>query len=271
MLALTSSVWGQGMGADLPVVDEAASIADKLGVSVPTDIPFKDTDGNTVTFADLMTGDRPIILNLGYFSCPGTCDAVTNTTLNALRLADMLPGAEVDVWTVSISPDEGLELAADKKANYLDRLELSQSARDEVSAHWRFLTSRDEGAARTVAEAVGWRYKWNEISGQYDHSNAIVVLSPDGVVTRYLSALTLNGRNLRPALVEAADGKIGSFIEQLYVSCLTWNAEAQGYSAAMFTMKVGGVLTLLLLGGMMLSLFLRETRRNPDQKAVAPV
>jgi protein SCO1/2 len=272
LLALASvsaaPIAAQGMGANIPVVDDAASMADKLGTQIPAELAFTDSLGFDHVLGDLL-GDRPVVLNLGYFSCPGVCQEVTNRLVETMAAADLRPGRDLDVWTISIDPREGVEMARGKKLNYLDLLGYEGEERDQVAKHWWFLTTGVEGRAAQLASTVGWRYRWNDQTSVFDHPPVIVLVSPTGKVTRYLDLRKISSTTLRRAVVEASNGQVGSFLERVYVSCLTWDPKSQSYSFAMLMMSIGGAVTLLALAGMILYL-VKEQLRAKDGALPVP-
>lgn len=260
----------QGYAGGAPFVDEAATMEDRLGTALPTDPVFRDSKGVERRLGDLLAAsDRPVIVNLGYFGCPGICSTVLNTLVRAVEGADLLPGREIDVWTISIDPREGAEMARGKKQSYLDVLARDDaSIADTASAGWHFLTSREDGVASEFAHALGWRYRWNPTTSVYDHPPTIVLVSPNGIVTRYLDIEAIEPVTLRRAVIEASDGKVGTFFERIYVSCLTWDPESQAYGLAMFMMQAGGLVTLVALAGMIW--FLLSDHRRKEKTVPAP-
>ena len=158
-LAVAVAFCAQGASAQhsptsLRVVDEAATMADRLGDQAAMDAHFVDEQGRSIAFGELFHSGRPVILNPGYFGCPGICNAVLNYFIADLQDSGMLPGKDFDLVTLSIDPDEGPEMARQKQANYLQEF-----GHPEVAEHWRYLTGEEE-QIRKLTESVGWRYRY---------------------------------------------------------------------------------------------------------------
>ncbi len=247
---------GQHSPTSLSAVDEAATMEDRLGNQAALQARFIDENGAEVSFGELFNGERPVILNPGYFGCPGLCGAVLNYFLGTLKDSGMMPGQDFDLVTLSIDPDEGPEMARTKKAAYLEDF-----GHPEVADHWRFLTGTEE-QIQLLTESVGWRFRYVTGNGQYDHPPVVVFLSSRGYVTRYLNALTMSATTLRRAVVEASEGRVGSFLERVLLSCLTFDPTTGAYTVtAMTVMRIGGVVTVLALGFMIYTLRRRERTR----------
>lgn len=238
-----------------PVLDAAALVTDRLGKSAALDVALVDEYGQPFVPAEHRSGARPIVLNLGYFGCPGMCGFVLNTFLERLVESGLKPGRDLDLLTVSVHPSEGTELAADKKRSYVEAF-----GRPEWSVDWHFLTGPGE-ATRRLADSVGWGFRHDLESDVIDHPPVVVILSPAGVVTRYLDARDFDATTLRRAVIEAGGGKVGSFLERVVVTCLTFDPNRGRYEvAAMTIMRIGGGATVVAIGTMILLLWRRERR-----------
>ena len=258
----------QSWNQQKPVVDEYATMQDKLGQRAALETTFTDSTGRVVELTELCTGERPVILNLGYYSCPGMCGIVLNFFVGGLRESGMIPGRDFDLLTVSIDHREQPDLAREKKATYVEAL-----GRPEAAPAWHFLVGAENQIAE-LAGSVGWRYRYSEHTGQYDHPPTIVVLSPTGRVARYLDTAALTGSTLRSAVIEAGEGRVGTFLERILVSCLTFDPNTSTYSlTAMTIMRIGGAVTVLALALMIFVLWRRERykitpstpERTPEQ------
>lgn len=239
-----------------PVVDEYATVEDKLGEAVNLDVTLRDESGQPVVVRELLSGERPVILNLGYFSCPNVCGEVFVNLFDGLENAEIVPGRDVDVLTISIDAREGHELAAAKKQATLELLGVPGAG-----DHWRFLTGDGE-ALHELAWSAGFRYRVVEGTNQIDHPPVVTLLSPEGIVTRYIDGQVMTPVTLRRAVVEAGEGKVGSFLERLFVSCMTYDPSSGAYGvAAMTVMRIGGALTAAALGLMIFVLWRRERHR----------
>jgi protein SCO1/2 len=200
-------------------------IDQRLGAAVPLDLPFKDEAGRRVTLGDCTAG-KPTVLVLAYYRCPMLCTEVLNGLLAALRATPADVGSAFNVVVVSFDPREKPPLAAVKKASYLEGY-----GRPGADAGWHFLTG-DPLAIAALADAVGFRYRYDPDTGQYAHGSGLVVLAPDGTVTRYLLGVRFEPRDLRLALAEASEGKVGSPTDQVLLLCFRYDPATGTYTFA---------------------------------------
>lgn len=240
----------------LPAGLEGVGVTEHLGQQVPLDAVFHDEAGREVRLGDQFDGTRPVILNLMYMGCPMLCGLVSNGLIDALQQIDHTVGSEFAVLSVSIDPTETAVLAAVKRQAYL-----KQYGRPGAEQGWHVLTG-DETNIRRLTEAVGFGFRWNEERQEFAHAAVIVVLMPDGTVSRYLYGVLYDPRTLKLSLVEAADGKTGSTLDKFLLFCFHYDATTGRYGpAAMNLMKVGGLLTVAAIGVLVLGLRRRERRR----------
>jgi protein SCO1/2 len=264
-LAGAGSASAQGIGGGLEVVDANIVVKERFGEQVPPDLQFTDERGATVRLGDFFTGKRPVILNLGYYGCPAMCGALLNGMVDALKEVALEPGQDFEVLSVSFDPSEDAALAAAKKAAYLEAY-----GRPGAADHWRFLTGAGD-QSRRLADAVGFGFVWNEFSKQFDHSACLVFLSPQGKVARYLYGLAFEPRDVKFAVLEAAEGSVGSVMDQLVLSCYAYDPRSRTYNVlAWSVVRAGGIATLVLLGIFVLMMVRRERRRAPMPEVVTP-
>ena len=232
----------------------------KLNSQVPLNLEFVNESGETVRLADYF-GKKPVVLTLVYYECPMLCTLILNGTVRALRAMDFSAGQEFDVVTVSINPRETPELAVEKKRQYLDSYR-----REGAEGGWHFLTGRED-QIRALADAVGYRYAYDPESGQYAHASGIMVLTPQGKVARYFYGVEYSSRDLRLGLIEAADERIGSPVDQVLLLCYHYNPLTGKYSfAIMSVLRVAGVLTIIAIAGLMI-FFIRRERGAASARA----
>lgn len=234
-----------------------AGIEEKLGGQVDRSAVLLDANGDAVTFDEYLDGERPVILNFVYHSCPMLCSMVLEATAKAAGRIDWTPGEEYRIVSVSISDSDTPETAARQKARYVERL-------GKPGAHdgWHFLTGPADQVAR-VAGSVGFGYEKDEESGEYGHGAALILLSPDGVVTRYLYGINYKPFDLRAGLVEAAEGTVGTVVDRLIMFCFQYDpAEGSYVPEAWLAMRVAGGLTILLLGSLIGFMWIRERRKS---------
>jgi protein SCO1/2 len=201
-------------------------------------------------------GTKPVLLVPAYYECPMLCTLVLNGVVSALRALPFDAGKEFTVVTFSINPRETSALATAKKEKYLEAYR-----RQGAETGWHFLTG-DEDAIARLTRAIGFRYAWDAAQQQYAHASGIVVLTPRGTLARYFYGVDYAPRDLRLALVEAAEERIGSVVDQLLLFCFHYDPATGSYSRiALGAVRVGGGLTLLaLVGG--IAFLLRRDRRG---------
>ncbi|GBC83575.1 hypothetical protein HRbin10_02725 [bacterium HR10] len=249
--------WAQGVPSGQPApILQRVGIDQKLNAQVPLDLVFRDESGRAVALREYF-GERPVILSLVYYECPMLCTLILNGLLRSLRALSFTAGREFIVLTVSFDPREGPELAAAKKRAYV-----RSYGRSEAERGWHFLTG-EETAIRRLTEAVGFRYAFDAETGQFAHASGIMVLTPQGRVARYFYGIEYAPRDLRLGLVEAAQGKIGSPVDQLLLYCYHYDPKTGRYSMLiMNVLRLAGAATVLALGSFMLVMFRRERRKK---------
>jgi len=244
-----------------PKALEGVAFEQRLGAELPQALEFRDEAGAAVRFGDLL-GDRPILLSFAYYHCPMLCPLALGGLTSSLKTLSWNVGEEFRIVTVGIDPRETPAQAAEAKQKQLDLYR-----RDGAAEGWRFLTG-DEAAIRALADAAGFKYNYDAGSDQYAHAAGIVVVTPEGAVSRYLYGFEFAGRDLRLALVEAADGKIGSLTDQLLLLCFHWDPTTGKYGGiAMGAVRTASALTLLGLGGFMVAMWRRERREGAREGA----
>ena len=234
-----------------PVIREIG-FDQKLGGSVPLDAALRDEAGRTVRLGDYF-GRKPVVLNLVYFDCPMLCTVSLSGLLSALDLVAFTPGREFELVTISFDPRETPGLAAAKKKAYLARYR-----RSGAETGWHFLTG-DAASIDRIAKAVGFRYAWDEETRQFAHPAGLVVLTPGGTIARYMFGIEYAPRDLRLALVESGEGKVGGPVDDFLLYCYQYNPLTGRYSARILEgVRLLSVLTVLALGGLILTLRRRE-------------
>ena len=233
----------------------------KLGAFLPLDAVFADETGATVRLGDYF-GKRPVVLTLVYFDCPMLCTIGLNGLTSALDVLPFEPGREFELVSISFEPKERPAQAAAKK-----KVQLARYDRPGAAAAWHFLTGDRESIDR-VTKAVGFRYAWDAETKQYAHPAGTVIATSDGRVSRYLFGIEYAPKDLRLALVESGNGKIGGLVDQALLFCYQYNPHTGRYSTAiMNVIQAAAVLTLLALGGFIFIMRRRERgegARSPE-------
>lgn len=241
----------------VPEVLEEVGVTEHLNAKLPLDLEFRDENGDWVELGSFFDGQRPVILTLNYYRCPMLCGLMLNGVVDGLEAMSWTPGAEFEIVTISINPLETPELARAKKQNYLKRLERPAAAKG-----WHFMTGRELEINR-LAETLGFSYTYDPVSREYAHAAVIFVCTPDGRVARYLYGIEYPAKRLKLALLEAAEGTIGSTLDQLILYCYHYDPANRRYTpVAMNIMRLGGGATALILGISLGVFWIREWRRK---------
>ncbi len=232
----------------------------KLDAQIPLNLEFTDESGQTVRLGQYF-GQRPVLLTLVYYECPMLCTLVLYGTVRALRTLDFSAGKEFEIVTVSINPAETPDLAASKKTKYLDSYR-----RKGAEQGWHFLTGKED-QIKQLANAVGYRYAYDAESKQFAHPSGIILLTPAGKVARYFYGVEYSPRDIRLGMVEAANEKIGSPVDQVLLFCYHYDPATGKYSLAILQfLRLGALLTVAGIG---LLLFFLIRRGRPHASAQA--
>lgn len=243
MLSLATAVAGPAP-TPAPAAQEV-TIEEKLGQAVPLNQPLKDEAGHPVTVAQLV--DKPTLLTLNYFSCAGICTPQLQGVVDVLNRVGAVPGKDFQVVTVSFDPRDTVEIAAQKRTNYLGVV-----TRPMPPSAWRFLVGA-EADTKALADAVG--FKFRRQGQDYVHPAAIIVLSPKGVVTRYLYGITYLPADLEMAVREATRGQARPTINRILDICFSYDPEGRRYVFS-FT-RIAAVVIILGAAAFVLVLVLR--------------
>jgi protein SCO1/2 len=242
-----------------------------LGAQITQNLVFTDSDGQRVKLGDYFDGERPVVLQLGYYKCPMLCGLVFQGVRKVVEETNLDLGDDYQVITVSIDPAEQPSLAKMKKQTVTRDLK-SGTGQQGAENGWHFLVGESHMIER-LADEVGFGFKWVREQQQFAHPAVIMILSPDGTITRYLSGVNYadNEQTFRLSLVEASEGKVGSLVDQFLLTCLHYDPSLGTYSAtAMGIMRAGGALTVVLLliviGGF---LWRDHRRRNVNNARLA--
>jgi len=245
-----------------PAQMEGVGIDEKLGTALDLNIPFTDETGKTVTLAQYFDGKTPVILSLVYYSCPGLCNYHLNGLVEGLKGVDWGIGQNFKMVEISFDPKENATLASAKKQTYMKVYD-----RSDAGNGWHFLTGSAE-SIKKITENVGFKYKWIEADQEWSHASAAIVATPQGVISRYLPGIFFESRDLKLALNEATQGKIGNFIDSLILYCFQYNPHQSKYTLVAFNlMKLGGAVMVLIMALWLLpfwrrSLKIKESARS---------
>ena len=232
----------------------------KLGETIPLDLVFTDEKGEQVEIGSFFQPERPVVLALVYYECPMLCNLILNGLIGSLDILTFDPGTDYDVVVISFDPGEDHFLAAAKKRGYME-----QFGRPGTETGFHFLTGEQE-SIDAIADAIGFTYTYDEESDEYAHAAGITVLTPEGTISRYLFGAEYAPKDLRLALVDSGDSKIGSAVDQLLLFCYSYDPATGKYGAAtMRLVRLGGALTLLAV----LAFIVISRRRDQRMARVA--
>ena len=225
----------------LPTALRNVGFEPPLNGQIPATIHFKDETGKDVTLGDYYHG-KPVLLALVYYGCPMLCNQVEQGVVGSLKMLSFNPGTDYEVVFVSFDARESWEMAAQKKAAILAHFQRPQTA-----AGWHFLTgTQDE--VDGVTQAANFRYSFDAKTNIFAHASGIMLLTPDGRISRYFYGVEYPSRDMRLGLIDASAGKIGSPIDHLLLYCFQYDPSTARYSATILRIvRLGGLLTIFTL------------------------
>jgi protein SCO1/2 len=248
----------------LPKPLEAVDVKEHLGAHVPKTLGFVDQTGRPVLLGDYVDGSVPVVFTFNYSDCPMLCSLMLNALVQGLKGVEFTPGKEFRIVTVSIDPTEKPERALATQHRYLGTY-----GKPEAKNGWHFLTG-SEGNIKAYADALGLGYAYVPERKEYAHPSAVVVASPDGKIVRYLYGVEYPPQSLKLALLEAAEGKIGTAFDRLIMYCFHYDS-TQGRYAPMAAniMRLGGGVAVVLLA-VFVALLLRSDARKRRRLVESP-
>ena len=245
VLAICAISRGQMQPIDSkPPILQKVGIDQKIGAMVPPDLIFSDENGRQVPLRNYF-GSRPVVLVLVYYQCPMLCTLVLNDLLQTIRAMPGTVGEDFDILTVSFDPRDTPELARLKKKSYLD-----QYGRPGAEAGWHFLTGSQDSINKLTG-AVGFRYVWDPQLKVFTHASGIMVLTPEGKISRYFFGINYSPDDLRLAVTEASNGHTGGVVDAIYLYCCYYDPVTGKYNVAISRfLKIGGGVIILGICGL---------------------
>ena len=260
LLALSGLAFAQSREELKPKELEEVGVTEHLNEKVDLNLTFVAEDGYPHALKEYFHAGRPVVLNLVYYTCKMLCNVVLNAQVASLRKIDWTPGEQYEIVTVSIDPAETFQLAREKKASYLESF-------GRPAPGWHFLADNG-GNVRQLARQVGFGYKFDEGTAQFAHPAVVFVLTPEGRVSRYLYGVQFKPLDVRLALTEAAKEKFG-VSDRILLFCFHYDPAAKGYVPfAQNFMKLGGVLTLLVVGFFLYGFWRHERTRSAAHRGL---
>ncbi len=261
-LALLTAPVAAQAPTGLPPMLRNVSFDPQLNSAMPLDLAFRDENGRAVRLGDYF-GRKPVILALVYYQCPMLCNQVLAGLVSSLRVLSFDAGKEFSVLAVSFNPRETPAMAATKKQDTLERYH-----RPGAEEGWHFLTGDDSSIA-ALTQAVGFRYAYDAKTGQYAHASGILVLTPQGRISRCFYGIEYAPRDLRLGLVEASANKIGTPVDHLLLFCYQYNPATGKYGALVIRLvRLGGILAVLGVA-LAIVLFLRREHSRQASSGVS--
>ncbi len=239
---------GQAIKNDDPLLKKI-DVIEHLGDTIPTNLMFYDESGNQLSLKSILVPDKPTIMTLAYYECPMLCTFVLNGLGDGLLQLPFKSGSDFNLVTVSIDPRETPAMAASKKTTY---------EKEYKQIDWSFLVG-DSIEIKSLADALGFQYYYDQNLDEFAHPAAVYILTPDGVISRYLYGLHFWTQDIKLGLLEASKGRIGSTIDKIILYCYHYDPEAGSYVLfAANVMRLGGLITVLLMGVFFGILWTRE-------------
>ena len=244
-----------GVNQVLAPAMKGIDVDEHLGLEVDPSLRFVDHTGKSVTLGDYLDGKRPVLVTMNYFRCPVLCNVQLNELTETLRGFEWTPGDEnFRVVTVSIDPRETVELAGRKRDSHLKALDRGDAV------DWAFLTG-DALNIRLLAAQLGISYTYDPEQDQYAHPAVIAFLSPQGKIARYVYGLSYAANDLKFGLIEAGEGRVGSTLDRIILSCFHYDATLGRYGPFAFgLMRIAGAASVLLIGTALFVFWRRERR-----------
>ena len=265
MLLMALCAYGQDLlnlkGVDRPSPLKHVGIDQKLNSQLPLSLQFKDETGKSVKLGDYF-GKRPVILAPVYYECPMLCTQILNGLVRSLKAVTFNPGQEFEVVVFSFDARDTTALAAAKKESYMKHYD-----RPGTAAGWHFLTG-DPDAIKELTNAIGYRFVWDAHSTQFAHASGIMLITPEGRVSKYFYGIEYAPKDVRLGLIEAAQNKIGSPVDQLLLFCYHWDPTTGKYTATvMNVLRVAGGATIVFLGGFVIIMLRRDSKEKEKRAA----
>jgi protein SCO1/2 len=239
----------------LPGALQGVGIDQNLNAQLPLDLTFRDELGRTVPLSSFFRSGKPVLLAPVYYRCPMLCTQILNGLASSLKAVSFNPGQEFEVVAFSFDPKDTVEIAAGKKEMYLRRY-----GRANTANGWHFLTG-DQPNIKALMDAVGFHYKYDPATDQYAHASGVMIVTPDGRLSKYFYGVEYAPRDIRLGLVEASLNKIGTPVDRVLLFCYHYDPATGKYGAvAINTMRIAGG-GFVLVAGAFLFLMLRRDMR----------
>jgi protein SCO1 len=236
----------------------------QLNAQMPLDLPFVDENGSDVQLRDYFK-QKPVVLAFVYYGCPMLCNQVEQGVVGSLRMLSFTPGRDYEVVFVSFDPRESADMAAQKKKSTMEHFR-----RPETASGWHFLTGTKD-SIEVATKAANFRYSFDTKNNLFAHASGIMLLTPDGRISRYFYGVEYPGRDMRLGLVDASAGKIGTPVDRALLFCYQYDPSSATYSASILKIiRLGGILTVLCIVGGILIFRRRDATQTVTNRARSP-
>jgi protein SCO1/2 len=239
-----------------PAILQNVTFRPELNAQMPLDTPFLDENGRSVTLGGYLHQQKPVVLAFVYYGCPMLCTQLEQGVVGSLRMLKFNPGRDYEVVFISFDDRDTAQMATAKKNTAMEHFR-----RPETAPGWHFLTGTKESIA-AVTNAANFHFNFDAKNNLFAHGSGILLLTPDGRISRYFYGVEFPGRDLRLGLVDASQGKIGTPVDKVMLFCFEYDPSAARYSATILgIMRVGAVLTIA--GLLFVILFVRRRDHAP--------
>lgn len=233
----------------LPKMLQEVGIEQKLNAQIPLETEFKDENGKPVKLGEFFKSGKPVIVALVYYECPMLCNEVLNGLTGGLKAVSFDAGKEFEVVAISFDARENdkPDLAKNKKENYVNRYERAGTA-----GGWHFLTGT-QSSIDAMTKSVGFNYKYDESTNQFAHAGGFLIATPEGKVSKYFYGIEYAPKDIKLGIMESAQSKIGSPVDQLLLYCYHYDPSTGKYGLQILSViRIFAVITILGIGGMIL-------------------
>lgn len=243
--------------SELPDELAGVGIEEKLGQQLDLNLLVTQEDGKVVPLSTFFKSHKPVIFSPVYFSCPGLCNFHLNGVVDTLKTLDWSAGQQYEVVAFSFDAKENAEVASKKKNNYLKVYD-----RAGTENGWHFVTA-DQETITKVTEQVGFKFKWNDKVNEWSHASAAIVISPEGKISRYLHGIQFEARDVKLALNEASNGKVGNLMDAAMLFCFKYDRHQSKYGLQVYrVMQLAGAFTIAILAVWLIPVMIRARREN---------
>jgi len=245
--------------ANRPAILQNVAFRPELNAQMPLATAFTDENGKAVQLGQYFHQQKPVLLAFVYYGCPMLCTQLEQGVVGSLRMLSFNPGRDYEVVFVSFDERDTAEMAAAKKKTAMDHFR-----RSETAGGWHFLTGTKESIS-TVTNAANFHFNFDAKNNLFAHASGIMLLTPDGRISRYLYGVEFPGRDVRLGLVDASQGKIGTPVDKMLLFCFQYDPSTARYSATIL-----GIMRLLAVGTVAGLLLMILAFRKRDKRAPRP-